>query len=234
LWADTLLQNPNSQLAQTNTAALLMAANRPDDAEPHLRKAIDLDPTFHGAYLRLGIILTDKGAFDEALQHLTKTVEIAPKDYRGHFALGRLYFAQKKLELAQKSLEQAHWLESRAPKAILELALVSQDQGRYDKALKLFEKALRLAPDESVLWFSTGVLLSQMQRADDAIKAYETAIRLDPNNASGHYDLGNLFAQQGALAPAIEHYRAALSINPRFEEAAQNLNAAQQELQLKQ
>jgi protein O-mannosyl-transferase len=230
LWRDTLIQNPSSQLANTNMAAMLMADGKVELAEPLLREAIKQDPTFHGAHLRLGIITLNRGDFVQAAKHLKKTVKIAPDDFRGHLHLGRLWLAQEEYARAETTLDRAHKLSPNSAEVVVELAFVSQVQGRYDKALKLFELALSLEPKVSVIWFNTGVLLAEMERPRDAIDAYKRTIKLNPADVYAHYNLGNTYAQQSQLQSAIKHYRAALDIEPRFEQAAQNLRAALDEL----
>ncbi|MEW6104184.1 MAG: DUF2723 domain-containing protein, partial [bacterium] len=54
---------------------------------------------------------------------------------------------------------------------------------KYEKAIKEFEKALRIYPEDSKTWCYLGILYFQKDFIEDkAIKAFETVLKLDPNN----------------------------------------------------
>src|SRR5689334_1866506 len=53
---------------------------------------------------------------------------------------------------------------------------------KYTEALKAFEQALRLNPNQSEAWFGRGEALYALQRYEDAIAAYRQALKLNPQS----------------------------------------------------
>jgi tetratricopeptide (TPR) repeat protein len=60
-------------------------------------------------------------------------------------------------------------------------------QGRGDEALKVFEKAIELKPDNAELWRNLGVALTELGRNDEAILSFQHALKLEP----GLWDAAN-------------------------------------------
>jgi len=75
-------------------------------------------------------------------------------------------------------------------------------QGRREEALKAFDTAVQLKPDDADLWRNFGIALTELERPADAILSFQHAVRLNPR----HWEAAN---------------RAALLLHQaeRFEEA---------------
>jgi tetratricopeptide (TPR) repeat protein len=68
------------------------------------------------------------------------------------------------------------------PAYLSSLGTTLQRQGRYEEALKTFDKALQLKPDDVELWTNLGNVLAQLERLDDALFSYEQALKLNPRH----------------------------------------------------
>ena len=62
--------------------------------------------------------------------------------------------------------------------AIADKGLALYNQGRYDEAIKAYNEAIRLDPEDAEAWFGKGSALDSLGKYDEAIKAYDEAIRL--------------------------------------------------------
>jgi tetratricopeptide (TPR) repeat protein len=93
------------------------------------------------------------------------------------------------------------------PKAIYlsSLATALQEQGRYEEALKVVDKALQLSPDDAELWRQMGDVLVQQRRYDQALQSYQHALKLNPDHADALYKIGALLEQFGRYDEAIAH-----------------------------
>ncbi|MGQ0795002.1 MAG: tetratricopeptide repeat protein [Nitrosopumilaceae archaeon] len=54
--------------------------------------------------------------------------------------------------------------------------------GKYDEALNLFEKALELYPDDNRLWNQKGVALRSLGRYNEAIECFNKSLELVPKD----------------------------------------------------
>jgi DNA-binding response OmpR family regulator len=99
--------------------------------------------------LEAGVEAYKAGRIDEAVGHLRRGIGIDPLAYRLHFHLGLLYGKKGQVYEAINELETAVDINSRHFPAVKNLAVLYQKAGFKNKAAELWERALKLAPDES-------------------------------------------------------------------------------------
>jgi Flp pilus assembly protein TadD len=95
-------------------------------------------------------------------------------------------------------------------------------QGRYEEALRHYERAIRMVRRPSYAWTSRGVALKYLGRLDDALRCHENAIRLDPENEVAWCNLGTVYFKKGELGKAIECYDKAIHLRPKYAIAWNN------------
>jgi S1-C subfamily serine protease/Flp pilus assembly protein TadD len=97
----------------------------------------------------------------------------------------------------------------------LEEGLIAYEQNQWDEALKQFDAALKLDPQNTEALFRRGVIFQKQNKMDDAVTAYRELVRVDPNHFKGHYNLANLYSyEKGNKTQAIFHYRRFLDLAP--------------------
>lgn len=103
----TLLADLNYQLAGGH-----FLANRRDQAERHLRAALNANPDFALAHYDLGALLVQKSEFAEGIEHLRASVNARPEFAEGHYNLGlALWMTGAQVE-ARHEMEAAFRLDS--------------------------------------------------------------------------------------------------------------------------
>ena len=113
--------------------------------------------------------------------------------------------------------------------------------GRLDRALELFERALKLTPDEPdlravVAWCTYGLSSRTREEAAFTEKTLAGILHDAPNIARAHYFRGLVLKDLGAVDPAIAALSRAIDLDPRLIDAerhARALRAAKQEAQSK-
>ncbi|CAB3808078.1 hypothetical protein LMG28138_06000 [Pararobbsia alpina] len=87
-------------------------------------------------------------------------------------------------------------------------ALLCEDEGRCEDALRVFDQALALFPDDAVLHFNRAVALEGLGRLNDAIQCYERCLELNPSYADAHHNLAILRDSLGDKQGFVRHLSA--------------------------
>jgi tetratricopeptide (TPR) repeat protein len=69
---------PRSAKLQAGAGMFLAEAGRADEAEIHLRRALEIYPDYAQMHYNLAVLLARRGARDEAVVHLHRAIELAP------------------------------------------------------------------------------------------------------------------------------------------------------------
>ena len=145
-------ENPGLIEIRTPLADALMAANRLDDAEGHLRAVVSdsrLDREAMGdAHYKLGLLLNRKQRFAEAVKELEEAAKILPNSSRIHLQLGGALLQLKRLDEAERALIESYRLGGpEMGGAQLFLGELYFTQKKHELAMRAFEQYLRDVPE---------------------------------------------------------------------------------------
>lgn len=80
---------------------------------------------------------------------------------------------------------------------------LSWHAGREDEAIKAYEQAIEIDPDDAEPWQGKGSLLHTLGRLEDAIDAFDRAIQIDPDDAASWSSKGYaLKSWEGTTRPS--------------------------------
>jgi len=148
-------------------------------AEPLLRGILARDERNGAALYNLGMMLSDSGRFDEAIECLEELAETGEAGANCWSALG---VAQKRKGLSEQALESLRMAVSIEPEngyALRNLAAMLAETSP-EKALPLFAKATELLPDDPNSHLGLGQCLLALNRNDLADSVLKKAIEIDP------------------------------------------------------
>jgi tetratricopeptide (TPR) repeat protein len=98
-----------------------------------------------------------------------------------------------------------------------------QEQGRLDKAVGEYEKALRIFPADYKAHYNLGVIYDKQNLLAKAVHHYQMAIEISPQFVDARFNLANIYQKQGLLDKAIQQYRKLTEVDPEDFEARNNL-----------
>lgn len=92
-------------------------------------------------------------------------------------------------------------------------------EGKNDLALKDFNKAIELKPDNAKAYNNRGTLYMNENKNDEALKDFDKAIEFMPAHEGFHISRGNALKNKNRIDEAFMEYNKALSLRPGFAEA---------------
>jgi tetratricopeptide (TPR) repeat protein len=202
-----------------NLAKVLGWAGKIEEAEPPLRRAVEVLSDNPEVHLNLGIVLQKQGRWTEASQELEKAVELQPDLAEAHFNLGVVYAALGSLDRASEALLRAIEIRPAYAEAYFNLGVVYRRQGNFDAAVDALHTALELEPGAAETYTQLGLVWRRMERLAEATAAFEESLRLHPDNPRALAGLGGTLAAQGDLDAALVRLQRAVEKDPSEPEA---------------
>jgi putative PEP-CTERM system TPR-repeat lipoprotein len=182
------------------------------------RNAVQLDPRYAAARVKLADVYVTVGNGGGALNEYVRAADLLPDDAALQVKAGNLLLAggqaNEALSRADKALKtspsvEGHILRGNALGGLNDL----------ERALTEMEEAIRLAPSQGGSYTQLGMVQLARGRTTEAEQAFKTAVDLDPQSLSAHLALANFYWMAGRLPSAEESFDKALKLQPTNEGA---------------
>jgi tetratricopeptide (TPR) repeat protein len=85
---------------------------------------------------------------------------------------------------------------------------------RHEEAVKSYDRALALKPDDALAWHWRGIALRELGRNEEALESYDRALALEPDDYPAWGNRGIALGSLGRHAEALESYDRALALEP--------------------
>jgi len=142
----------------------------------------------------------------------------------------REYFRENKYALAEPLLNQLILKNAKSPEVFHMLGTVYYDQGKFNKAIRAFKRALDLDPTFTDASVGLSIILNDIGKYEEGRKVFDDARGLLAKTAASedpyinekisikHDELGELYSQHARHKEALEQYYKALSLSSRKPE----------------
>ena len=177
-------------------------------AAEHLRKAVEMFPSYGAAHYALALAYRDLGNAAKAGEHLS------------------LYQKHKNVRppLADPLLNAVAELNSGATERIRR-GIQLEAEGKLEESIAEHERALEINPQLTQAHINLIQLYGRTKRPGKAEEHYRAAVALNPDLAESHYNFGVMLVEQNRWPEAALAFRRAIGINPYFAEAHLNYGA---------
>lgn len=155
---------------------------------------------------------------------------MAKIDFQELLETTREHFREGNYRIAESLLQQLLLQDSRNPEVFHMLATIYYDQGKFNKAIKTFRRALEIDPTYTDASVGLSIILNDIGKYEDAKKVFNDAQeRLAKKNTENdpyvqerlsikHDELGEMYFQYKRYDEALEQYSRALSLSTRKAE----------------
>jgi adenylate cyclase len=191
-----------------------------------LERAIEIDPGMAQAY---GYLVFARGAeflnrwndappdtYERMHRLALRAIEANELEPIGHLALASTLMWQRRLAEAERAAQRALDLAPNSAEAHGGLGNVVHFSGQFERAIALFEQALRLDPRFDMWIQFCGRSQLALERYDDAEATFKRRLIYLPRSDVTRAYLASLYGSTGRLDEARAVWRELLEINPAF------------------
>lgn len=142
-------------------------------------------------YFFLGIINSELGQFNKAVQCLEKAVSVQPSsEYFAYIA--KCYALLGDTNRAMAAVDSVRLEQLNEPNALDTIGVALSRIGFHDQALTFFTKAISLNKTRPLYYYNYGMSLKFAGQFEAASVAYKNVLKLAPNHAPTHFALADL------------------------------------------
>lgn len=191
--------------------------------------ALAVSPRNSMAHYILGLVSAGEGDYANAVDHLTRAVELAPYDPNNMHSLGVAFMGMQRHEEAIPWLQRA--LEyCRRPADLADihdnLGMALRQAKRIPEAEVHFQKALGLNPNHVMARVNLGLTQGLQNKPEEALATLEEAVRLAPDHVQARFCYGLWLMNARRFEDSVEQFEMVLRLQPDHQIAAQALAEA--------
>ena len=187
---------------------------RYQDAERCCREIIAINPHHAMGLSLLGSACVTLGKHEEAIAHLSKAAQAAPKDPGIRNNLGNALYAQGKADEAEHEFRAALRFHPGHAQAHFGLGNCQLAQGLWHEALGSYRSAYHAMADNYDINMSLGLAYQNLGGLDEAIGCFRRALELTDRTAEPFCALAYVTALQGHLDEALDYLEQVLRDHP--------------------
>jgi tetratricopeptide (TPR) repeat protein len=182
-------------------------------AEQCFQKAISVDGQCVEAYRCLGLLLNERGRFQDAVTQFLQAVALVPTDGNLLRSLADAHYGAGNLKDSCHWYRKALALQPEDVETLINLGVASELLNRHDDALLLLLKARELAPRDYRPVLNLGGVHLSLNRLNEAEYYFEKARELEPGDATIRWNLAQIELTRGNYRKGFREFEA------RFEKS---------------
>ncbi len=187
----------------------LLFADQMPKAKAYFLEAIKYNPKNAAAYFGLGEVYTDLELRDDAIASYEKALTGDSKLTEIFLPLGILYFQKGEIAKADEVLSKALADSIETAETQVLLGVIRSSQNRTDDALKAFNRAQTLDPNNPDAYYYKGDVLLRLGKQNEALTEFQKAIALRPNYFEAFRGTGQAYLELNKYPEAVIAYKTA-------------------------
>ncbi len=214
LWQDTIQKSPKKPFLYNNLAIKLLEADRLDEAETMLYRAIEMDPMSLLPQTNLGNIYYKKGLIQEAQKKFDTVLNYGSRKPTTYYNSGLTRFELGNFEEALLFFQKASQLDPDFAPYHYSLGNTYKKLQRYDEALTEYKLTLKYDPKHLASMNNRGVIFLALNQTTLAEKEFQNVLDFDKNHLSALNNLAGIRLIQGRHREALLFMDRYLNLNP--------------------
>ncbi|GBE82491.1 Anaphase-promoting complex subunit 3 [Sparassis crispa] len=204
-------RSPQAWIAVGNCFSLLKERAQ---ALTCFQRAAQLDPACAYAYTLSGHETIDQD-LDKAINFFESALRADARHYNAWYGLGSCYMRMSKLRLADYHYRRAAQIHPQNAVLLGCVGMVHQRCGEHDKALKLFDEAVSLSPENALVRYRRAKVLISLRRYKLAVEDLEYLRDTSPEESNVIFQLAKVYRLLGDELKSAQTLAVARDVSPK-------------------
>jgi tetratricopeptide (TPR) repeat protein len=192
----------------------------------HLRRALEIYPTYADANVEMGRIYDRQKQYDSALKYNKRALELNPTNATAINNLGSIYLTSGRWAESIPYFKRAAEVNPNFKYAYLNLGKAYGALKIYDSAIMNYHKLLAVDPSYADAVMEIATNFFYMQRYDSSEYYYKQILAANPNEQNVIHNLGAIYLNTKQYAKAAEYFQKTVTLNPKHGNAYSNMGLA--------
>ena len=194
-------------MASIRAANEYLSARDWDRAEMHVTNALAIWPDMNVAMRMRGVIYTQRGQFDEAIDVLERALKRDPFSAEAFNTLATAYMQKRVFDKAEELLQTSLSIRPGYAVAQVNLGLLYVLMQKYELAVEQLEAAAPQLPDNPAIPNNLAVCLIRLTRYEDARIRLQDLVKADPKRAAPYFNMAITYTLQQDMTNAMKWVR---------------------------
>jgi tetratricopeptide (TPR) repeat protein len=186
--------------------------------------AVQVDARFAEAHYQLGETYLKLGDSTRAFQELSRTVELAPDNYRAHIDMANLLVTARNpdgslsddyMKQARAQLDLLREKQPQNPEVFQAWADYYAAQNNLGAAMQELQKGIAADPNRSESYLDLAILQLRANLPDQAEENFKKAAQLDPKALNAQLALGGFYQSRNRMPEAEQQFKHAIELAPK-------------------
>jgi tetratricopeptide (TPR) repeat protein len=210
LWTHATAVTGENALAETSLADALIARGRCDEAIPHAREAVRIQPDSADAHNNLAIALSRVGRQSEAIAHARTSAALNANRPGVYYNLATLLLQSGEIDEAIANYRNELQVQPQYAEARNNLGIALSQKGDVREAIAQWQETLQVDPDNldaqcNLAWVFSTSSQKSFRNGAKAIELAQCALKLSKGKSPRIYRLlAAGYAESGRFSEAVE------------------------------
>lgn len=158
----------------------LFQRKKVEEAIATIEKAIEQNPNDALAHNALGVIYSQKGEFDKALEYFDKAISLKDDYFKAIYNKFNLLISNRKIEEATALIENLTKQHPDHADGWINYAMLTAGAGKREEAMGYLDKAIQINPKDFDAMVKKGQLYLLDQDYEKALECFNSALEIAP------------------------------------------------------
>jgi tetratricopeptide (TPR) repeat protein len=185
----------------------------------YYKKYLDLDPFNDNIWICLGMVYSNLGSNEKAIEAYDYAIAIHPDNISALFSKANTLVSMGENKEAINVYMDVIDIEADNVQAYTYIGECYEKLKSYRKAVYYFNRALQFDAQFGDAWYGLGIAYYEQRNYTESLKYFKKARSIDPENPDFWFMLGEVYRKLHMLEKSAESFNRVVELDPNDQEA---------------